>query len=199
MKLPVFGRGQLPLSMKIVKGGGVLKSVKGAYGCGGLWCSEGWESFSKHLAVVVGDGTHILFWYDRWVGDNPLKLLYPELYQCSANKQACIFDVLGHPKVGNDKVWNLRFYRDFHDWELEAVFSFLDVIQYQVLRGAGCDSLCWCLNGSGKFDTQSFYNEMDVSNSTFPWKGVWKVKVPKIVAIFCGQQLIVRFLPWIIL
>lgn len=43
---------------------------------------------------MVGDGTRILFWYNRWVEDNPLKILCPELYECSNNKEACISDVL---------------------------------------------------------------------------------------------------------
>ena len=171
IKLPIFGQRAIATKYGDCKGGWSTKVYKR-----GLWVwwflaqyqfSEGWESFSKHLAVVVGDGTHILFWYDRWVEDNPLKLLYLKLYQCSANEEACISNVLGHPKVGNNRVWNLKFYRDFHDWELEAVFSFLDFIQSQILRGAGCDSLCWWLNGSGKFDTRSFYNEIDVFDSTF--------------------------------
>lgn len=74
-----------------------------------------------------------------------------------------------HQEVGNDRVWNLRFYRDFHDWEQEAVFSFLDFIQSRIPRGVGCDSLCWCINGNGKFDTRSYYHEIqDVPNSIFP-------------------------------
>lgn len=194
MKLPVFGRGRLPLSTKIVKGGGVLKSV-GAYGCGGLW---------RSICVVKGGRVFLNIW-QSWqvmvlisffgmIGGLGIILLNSFIlsYTSVLLTSKLVYLILCHPQVGNDKVWNLGFYRDFHDWELEAVFSFLDVIQSQVLRGAGCDSLCWCLNGSGKFDTQSFYNEMDASNSTFPWKGVWKVKVPKIVAIFCGQQHIVN-------
>ena len=47
----------------------------------------------------------------------------------------------------------------------------------------GCDSLCWGLNGSGKFETRSFYHKIrNAAPSTFPWKGIWKVKVPKKVA-----------------
>lgn len=53
------------------------------------------------------------------------------------------------------------------------------------LRVRVIDSLLWCLNGNGKFDTWFFYNEArDFPNSTFPWKGVRKVKVPKMVAFF---------------
>ena len=72
-------------------GGWCTKVCRRAYGCG-LWRSinEGWESFSKHLSFAVGDGTRIRFWHDRWIGENSLKDRYPELYACSAVKDACI-------------------------------------------------------------------------------------------------------------
>ena len=58
-------------------------------------------------------------------------------------------------------------------------------MQSWVLRGIGCDSPHWCLNGNGKFDIRSFYNKnRGTSLSSFPWKGIWKVKVPKMVAFF---------------
>ena len=122
--------------------------------------NDGWERFSKHLALVVGDGSHILFWHDRWIGDISLKMLYPQLYACSNNNEASISDVLCHQEGGNDRFWNLRFYRNFHERELEAAFSFLDFIQSQILRGVRCDSSHWCLNGNGKFDIRSYYNKI---------------------------------------
>jgi len=52
-------------------------------------------------------------------------------------------------------------------------------------HGVGNDSLCWGLNGNGKFDTHSFYNELRATpNSIFPWKSIWKAKIPKNVAFF---------------
>ena len=104
---------------------------------------------------------------------------------CSANKEVCISDVLS-PLVGdNDRVWSLRFHREFNDWELAASYSLLHFIQSQIPRGGGCNRLHWDLNGSGKFDTQSFYHKIqNVAPFTFPWKGIWKIKVPKMVAFF---------------
>ena len=104
---------------------------------------------------------------------------------CPANKEACISKVLS-PLVGdNDSIWSLRFYREFYDWELAVSYSLFHFIQTQIPRGGGSDRLCWSLNGSGKFDVQSFYHKIqNVPLSTFPWKGIWKVKVPKRVA-FC--------------
>ena len=131
------------------------------------------------------DGSHILFWHDKWIRDNSLKTLYPQLFLCLANKEASISDVLSPQVAGNDRVWNLRFYREFNEWELAASYSFLHLIQSRVSRGGGGYSLCWSVNGSGKFDTQSFYHKIrNVTPSSFPWKGIWKVKVPKRVAFF---------------
>ena len=112
-------------------------------------------------------------------------MLHPQLYAFSNDKEACISDVLCYQESGNDKIWNLRFYRDFHERELEAAFSFLEFIHSQIPRGVGCDISYRRLNGNGKFDIQSYYNNIQgASISNFPWKDVWKVKIPKRVAFF---------------
>ena len=98
------------------QGGWSTKVCRRAHGCD-LWRSihEGWESFSKHLSFVMGEGTRIRFWHDRWISDNTLKNLYLELYMCSAAKDACISEVLWIPKGGTIRVWDLRFYRAFEN------------------------------------------------------------------------------------
>ena len=92
------------------KGGWSTRVCRRAHDCG-LWqsISEGWESFSRHVSFVVGDGSRILFWHDKWTGDNSLKSLHPQLFVCSANKEACISEVLSPPVGDNDRVWSLRF------------------------------------------------------------------------------------------
>ena len=64
---------------------------------------------------MVEDGSRILFWHDKWIGDASLKILYAQLFLCSANKEACISEVLSPPVGNNDKVWSLRFQREFND------------------------------------------------------------------------------------
>ena len=64
---------------------------------------------------------------------------------CSNDKETCISDVLCHQEGGNNRFWTLRFYRNFHERELEAAFSFQDFIQSRILRGIGCCSPHWCL------------------------------------------------------
>ena len=92
------------------KGRWSTKVCRRAHRCG-LWrsISEGWVSFFKHLSFVVGDGSRILFWNDKWIEDNSLKTLYPELFVCLANKEACISDVLCLP-VGENVSVELKFF-----------------------------------------------------------------------------------------
>ena len=87
------------------KGGWSTRVCRRAHGSG-LWrsISEGWEIFSKHLSFVVRDGSHILFWHDKWTRDNSPKTLYPQLFFCLANKETCIFEVLSPPVGDNDRV-----------------------------------------------------------------------------------------------
>ena len=58
---------------------------------------------------------------------------------------------------GTSRVWDLRFYRAFENWELIASYSLLQFIQPCIPRGDRRDTLCWRLKGDGKFDTRSFY------------------------------------------
>ena len=81
-------------------------------------------------------------------------------------------------------LYNL-FYIVICQKETALLFYFLDFIWSRIPRGVGCDSSHWCLNGNGKFDIRSYYNKIQgASIPSFPWKGIWKVKVPKRVAFF---------------
>ena len=46
----------------------------------------------------------------------------------SAVKDACISEVLWIPEGGTVRVWDLRFYRAFEDWELAASYSLFQLI-----------------------------------------------------------------------
>nr|XP_023905538.1 uncharacterized protein LOC112017298 [Quercus suber] len=105
-----------------------------------------------YLSKGVGDGTHIRFWHDRWIGDNTLKNLYPEIYMCSAAKDACIFEVLWTPEGGTVRVWDLRFYRAFEDWELAASYSLIQFIQSRIPQVDMSNSLCWRLKCDAAHD-----------------------------------------------
>ena len=117
--------------------GGVwcTKVGRGTHGCS-LWRSirEGWNIFSLHVAFSMLERAKI-YSFGRWAGDLPLKLLFPNLFECSAEKDVFISNVLDSQPDGEAKNWNLRFHRAFHDWEMDVVFSFFDFIYSWVPRG----------------------------------------------------------------
>ena len=79
----------------------------------------------------------------------------------------------------------MRFFRAFEDWELAASYSLLHLIHPRTPRGDRRDTLQWQVKGDGKFDTRSYYQDIQGNpNLLFPWKGVWKPKIPKQVAFF---------------
>ena len=51
------------------------------------------------------------------------------------------------------------FHKEFHDWELESVNSFLEFFYSQLPKGMGCNRMRWRLNGSGMFDVHSYYKD----------------------------------------
>ena len=60
------------------------------------------------MAFTVGEGNRIYFWHDRWAGDLPLKLQFPNLFECSMEKDVFISDVLETQPNGQVRSWNLE-------------------------------------------------------------------------------------------
>ena len=57
-----------------------------------LWKNirAGWESFSSHTRLVLGDGSWIRFWHDQWCGDTKLKEEFPVLFSIACEKDASV-------------------------------------------------------------------------------------------------------------
>ena len=73
----------------------------------------GWEIFSSHTRLVLGYGSWIQFWHDRWCGDMTLKEEFPMLYSIAREKNASVaanVDVLGGAPQ-----WNIIFSMEVHD------------------------------------------------------------------------------------
>lgn len=47
----------------------------------------GEESYCKHITFKVNKGVRVRFHEDRWLGDKPLCLDYPQLYAMSDKKK----------------------------------------------------------------------------------------------------------------
>jgi len=86
---------------------------------------------------------------------------------------------LGRPRFG---MWD---FIEVHDWELESVGSFLDLLYSNIPTREGCDRVIWKLKKSNEFIVR-FYREAlrGAPNNSYPWKTIWCVKAPKRLSFF---------------
>ena len=81
--------------------------------------------------------------------------------------------------------WDVRFIRDFNDWEMNEGLHFLRILEANTPPMEAGDQMRWKLKPNGVFDIQSYFNKLRDSLSTvFPWKVIWRVKAPRRVSFF---------------
>ena len=96
--------------------------------------------FIPFLSFSVGNGKRVKFWHDQWCGDSPLKGAFPALFSIAADKEAAVADLMS---IRNGKLhWEVTFARNFQDWEIDALVSFLDLLYSVSLHDSGVDQLC---------------------------------------------------------
>ena len=102
----------------------------------------------------------------------------------SNDKEAYVVDLMQFPN--GVLFWDLEFLREIHhDGESNSLFVFWDVICGVLLSGIGDDKMCWTPAKSKSFEVSSHYQALlGVCTRSFPWRNIWKQKVPSRVAFF---------------
>jgi hypothetical protein len=146
--------------------------------------THSWKDFSQHIRYKVGDGSRIRFWHDIWCGALPLRQQFPTLFLLSRDPEAKVADVSLFQ--GSHQVWDIEFIRSFQDWKMALVKSFMALLYSQVIRPGVRDTRCWTPSRRGIFEVRSYYYVFlqPCPKENFPWKCVWKAKVPPRVAFF---------------
>jgi hypothetical protein len=167
-----------------LEGGWMSKAPIGPHGVG-LWkfIHHRWDKFSRLLKFEVGAGTNIRFWEDVWCGGEPLKDVFPELHRIARVQDAVVAD---HVHFRGASVhWEVQFTRLVQDWELESVSLFLELLYSATIHRLEEDKLCWKPSPDKGFQVKSYYKEIcSPGTGSFPWKSIWKSKVPPRIAFF---------------
>ena len=144
----------------------------------------GWEDFSKNCQFVVGLGNRVRFWQDGWYGDQHFQLAFPRLYGIAVDKEVFVEASLLRQGAEERRIWDVRFIRDFSDWELDEGLHFLRILGAITPMDAG-DWMRWKWKPNGAFDIRSYYNKlMDSPSTVFPWKAIWRAKALRRVSFF---------------
>jgi len=85
-----------------------------------------------------------------------LKEAYLDLYDIVIDKEALVESYLVRQGVGERRIWDVRFFCDFNDWELEIVVDFLLILESNSPVSEDGDLMWWVLKKKGVFDICSF-------------------------------------------
>ena len=176
------------------------KFIEAKYGCDrGGWCSKlvnspfgvslwktiwkDWNSFWRFISFEVGDESRVSFWHKIWCGDRALKEVFPTLFLIACHLETMVANVLRHH---NDTMhWELTFNRYIQDWESDSLMALLELLYANLRLGNGEDTICWRLDKSKCFTVGRYYRVLTgTSHVSFPWKIIWKSRVPPRVAFF---------------
>jgi hypothetical protein len=135
------------------------------------------EIFFKNGSFTVGNGQKTRFWEDTWLGDTPLALQYPSLYNIVRRKNVLVADVLSNNPL------NIEFRRSLNGnrW---AVWLQLVQRLMGVTLTEEPDAFVWKLTTSGIFSVKSLYAHLMNGHTVFLRKYIWKIKVPLKIKIF---------------
>ncbi|WMV23794.1 hypothetical protein MTR67_017179 [Solanum verrucosum] len=125
--------------------------------------------------VKIGNGQQTSFWHDKWTGQGTMKQQHPELFALSQQQHATV------AMMWTGQGWNLFLRRHLNDWEMKRIAEFYNsVADFNNLNG-GEDRLEWNKDRNGKFSINSAYKELNsavVKGKDWPWKMIWKPKIP---------------------
>jgi hypothetical protein len=108
--------------------------------------------------------------------------MYPELFSIAQENDTSVAALMSFRN--GTLHWDLSFSRNVQFWELESFTPFMDMIYSIHVNGIGADKFCWNRMERRGFSVQSFYCCLSPPSMRFPWKGIWKSKVPTCVAFF---------------
>jgi hypothetical protein len=146
--------------------------------------SQFWRSINKikHFfklgaRFLVGDGRKTFFWTDCWLGDAPLAIRFPRLFDICSSKDILVADAM--PMLAT----SLHFHRSFGPVELELWAALVQETSSVDLSNSS-DSVRWTLESNGRFSVSSLYRKINQGPSLPHENLLWNANLPLKIKIF---------------
>jgi hypothetical protein len=118
------------------------------------------DIYMQGRKFIIGNGKKILFWKDRWLFDQPLSVLLPDLFKMAKQHDITLAEVKGDPDNISFSRWLVRIWKE--QWD--SIISDMSKIHFN-----NCDDLVtWNFSPKGLFIVKSVYNAL-TSNESGPY------------------------------
>ncbi|XP_039685099.1 uncharacterized protein [Medicago truncatula] len=140
--------------------------------------------FDDNVRRVIRDGRSTLFWHDTWLGDIPLKLKFPRLFDLAETKERMVEEMwrLGWEEEGGAWVWRRRLLA----WEEESVRECCALLLNIVLQDNVCDTWRWLLDPVNGYSVRESYRYLTLSGVNTDRNmvdDVWHKHIPSKVSL----------------
>ena len=135
------------------------------------------DDFLAHGYFRIQKGTQVRFWEDIWLGNKPLRDVYPSLYRIVRKKNDTVAKVLASTPL------DVSFRRGLVEGNLTAWYDLVSkVVTVNLTKEK--DVFVWNLHRSGSFTVRSMYLNL-IQEGVLPTKNpLWKIRVPLKIKIF---------------
>ncbi|PNX61292.1 ribonuclease H, partial [Trifolium pratense] len=111
--------------------------------------------FKSNVCTVLGKGDSIRFWQIKWLGNDSLQYLYPQLYNKALNHEAVVTDV-GSWNDSNWQ-WHLQWVEELLSTEMKALSELTCILTNISPTPDSPDRRKWIPNHAGIFSVRSTY------------------------------------------
>jgi len=170
---------------------------------GGSHCSAWWRSLSRicegvgegvgswfdnNIRRVRGNGRGTFFWHDIWVGEIPLKLKFPRLFDLSVDKECSVEKMRRELGAVDERgrVWRRRLMA----WEEESVRECFMLFHNIVFQKHVEDTWQWLLDLIHGYSVRGAYRFLTTSTELvdrYQVVDIWHQQIPSKVLVFVDK------------
>ncbi|GLT28935.1 hypothetical protein SLA2020_038370 [Shorea laevis] len=156
---------------------------------------RGFEIFKDGFCWKVGLGDKVKFWFEKWIGTEPLCVTYPRLFNLAFNRNASVMDV--SQLTNGFWIWRNAWRREPFGRERNEEQKLKESLMGGLVLSTQPDQRSWCLDTANGFTVSKAYSMLVGQNiilETRICKRLWSRFVPAKISCF-GWRLLLNGLP----